>query len=129
MTPSIGESIRDMCRAFGQDVHDTLREPDEGVQGLRIALLSEEFREYLEAEKAKDMVERADALADMLVVIYGTAAAYGIDLDAVVWEVQRSNMTKLVDGKVIRRWDGKILKPDTYEPPQIARIIGHEPTA
>jgi len=38
-------------------------------------------------------------------------------------EIHRSNMTKVVDGKVVRREDGKILKPDTYEKPNIEAIL------
>ncbi len=40
---------------------------------LRIALLREEFGEYVEAAEAGDLVAVADALADMTYVIYGTA--------------------------------------------------------
>jgi hypothetical protein len=32
-------------------------------------------------------------------------------------------MTKVVDGKVVRRRDGKILKPETYEKPNIESIL------
>ncbi|WP_306365334.1 hypothetical protein [Nocardia sp. CC227C] len=42
-----------------------------------------------------------------------------------VWEaVQTSNLAKLVDGKVIRRDDGKIIKPDGWQPPDIAGALG-----
>lgn len=124
--PTTGADIRHMCASFGQDVHEQLHRPDDGVRILRAALLAEEFREYMEAERVSDVVEIADALADMVVVIYGTAAAYGIDLDACCAEVYRSNMTKLtVDGDVVRNEAGKVLKPDTYQPPNLADVIGH----
>lgn len=117
--------VREMCTAFGQDVHSELHKPDNAVRGLRLRLLSEEFREYMEAEKSTNPVDIADALGDMLVVIYGTAAAYGIDLDAVVREIHASNMTKVQpDGTVLRDEGGKILKPDGYRPPQLAPILG-----
>ena len=38
-------------------------------------------------------------------------------------EVHRSNMAKLVDGKVIRREDGKVLKPEGWQPPQLAQFL------
>ena len=38
-------------------------------------------------------------------------------------EVHRSNMAKLVDGKVIRREDGKVLKPNGRKPPQLAQFL------
>ena len=79
----------------------------------------------MDAEKSTNPVDIADALGDMLVVIYGTAAAYGINLDAVVREIHASNMTKVQpDGSVLRREDGKIMKPEGYRPPNLAEIIG-----
>lgn len=33
--------------------------------------------------------------------------------------VHKSNMTKLANGKLVKREDGKILKPDSYEPPDL----------
>ena len=122
---SIQNLVREMCTAFGQDVHTELHKPDNAVRGLRLRLLSEEFREYMEAEKSTNPVDIADALGDMLVVIYGTAAAYGIDLDAVVREIHASNMTKVQpDGTVLRDEGGKILKPDGYRPPNLPPILG-----
>lgn len=122
---TIQEMVREMCHAFGQDVHNELHKPENPVRGLRLRLLSEEFREYMEAEKATNPVDISDALGDMLVVIYGTAAAYGIDLDNVVREIHASNMTKVQpDGSVLRDEGGKILKPDTYRPPNLKPILG-----
>ena len=123
---TIQEMVREMCRAFGQDVHTELHKPENAIRGLRLRLLSEEFREYMEAEKVGDPTEIADALGDMLVVIHGTAAAYGINLDAVVGEIHASNMTKVQpDGTVLRDENGKVLKPDSYRPPQLAPILGN----
>ena len=87
---------------------------------LRRELLREEYEEYIAAEDAGDLVELADALGDMAYVIYGTAIAYGIDLDAVVREIHRSNMTKLMpDGTVKRREDGKVQKGPNFVRPNI----------
>ena len=123
---TIQNLVREMCQAFGQDVHTELHKPDNAVRGLRLRLLSEEFREYMEAEKSTNPVDIADALGDMLVVIYGTAAAYGIDLDAVVREIHASNMTKVQpDGTVLRDEGGKIMKPDGYRPPNLVPILGN----
>ena len=90
---------------------------------LRRALLDEEFREYNDAEMQDDLVEIADALADMIYIICGTAVSYGIPLDKVFEEVHNSNMAKFVDGKVLRREDGKILKPDGWKPPDVKKIV------
>jgi hypothetical protein len=123
--PTTGADIRRMCEAFGQDVHHELHKPDGDVRALRIALLVEEMKEYLAAEQQDNIVEIADGLADVVVIAYGTACAYGIDLDAVLAEVYRSNMSKVIDGEVIYSSEGKVLKPDTYSPPAVADVIGH----
>lgn len=96
-----------------------------GEADLRQALLDEEVEELRAAVAAADVVGIADALADIVYIACGTAHSYGIDLDAVVTEVHRSNMTKLGgDGRPIYRDDGKVLKGPSYEPPQLATILG-----
>ncbi len=92
---------------------------------LRQALLDEEVDELRAAVGDGDVVGIADALADIVYIACGTAHAYGIDLDAVVAEVHRSNMTKLGgDGRPLYRADGKVLKGPTYEPPRVAAVLG-----
>ncbi|WP_280412566.1 hypothetical protein [Nocardia asiatica] len=46
-----------------------------------------------------------------------------LPMRSVFAEVQRSNMSKVVDGRVIRREDGKIAKPDTFTPPDVAGVL------
>ena len=72
----------------------------------------------------RDTVETADALADLIYVIYGMALETGIDLAAVLAEVQRSNMSKLgADGKPVYREDGKVLKGPGYFPPNVEAVL------
>lgn len=76
-----------------------------------------------------DTVETADALADLVYVIYGMALESSIPLDAVLSEVQRSNMSKLgADGQPIRREDGKILKGPNFSEPDIPSVLGLKET-
>jgi predicted HAD superfamily Cof-like phosphohydrolase len=120
--------VTEFHEAFSLPISDAPKFPDQKERNLRSNLLREEFREYLEAEEENDLVEVADALADIIYIACGTALSYGIPLDAVFKEVHRSNMAKLVDGKVLRRDDGKVLKPAGWSPPDIASIInGHTP--
>ena len=71
-----------------------------------------------------DAFSVAEAVADIVYVVYGTALTYGIDLDPVLREVHRANMSKLgADGKPLLRQDGKVLKSDRYRPPDIAPIV------
>ena len=99
----------------------------ESLAKLRVALLEEEVGEFVTASEKGDLVAIGDALADIAYVIYGTALTYGIDLDAVLREVHRSNMSKLSsDGKPLIRDDGKVLKSERYFPPDIASVLGLE---
>jgi NTP pyrophosphatase (non-canonical NTP hydrolase) len=92
---------------------------------LRLGLIEEEFdRELRPAVAARDIIETADALGDIIYVVIGFALELGIDLNSVIGEIQASNMTKLgEDGQVIRREDGKILKGPNYVKPDIAAIL------
>lgn len=99
------------------------------VETLRVALLEEEVNELVTATRARDLVGIADALADITYVVYGTALTYGIDLDSVLSEVHRSNMSKLDrNGEPILRDDGKVLKPEGYSPPDIAAVLQRQVT-
>ena len=120
---SMFTDVRAFQRAFGQRVGETPELPDGAERCLRTRLLQEEFEEYLFAEGQSDLVEIADALADIIYIACGTAVSYGIPLDEIFEEVHASNMAKLVDGKVIRRADGKIQKPEGWQPPNISAIL------
>lgn len=94
------------------------------LRQLRVDLLVEEVREFAEATEATDIIGIADALADILYVTYGAAITYGINLDAVVREVHRSNMSKLdADGRPILREDGKVLKSSQYTAPDVVAVV------
>ena len=125
------EDVKDFHTVFGQRVGEKPELPSDGEtelwpgneRELRINLLAEEFNEYVKAEGEDDLVEVADALADIIYIACGTAVSYGIPLDEIFNEVHRSNMAKLIDGKVLRREDGKIQKPESWTPPDIKSII------
>lgn len=61
---------------------------------LRVKLIEEELDELKSSIKDKNIVEVADALADILYVVYGAGHAFGIDLDKCFELVHESNMTK-----------------------------------
>jgi len=115
--------VRDFHIAFSQPVGDSPNLPDENERHLRKILLQEEVDEYLNAELEHDIVEIADALADIIYIACGTAVSYGIPLDKVFEEVHRSNMAKLVDGKPLKREDGKVIKPVGWTAPDIAGVL------
>ena len=118
--------VKEFHQAFGQRVGEKPELPSKEERELRKKLLAEEYTEYVVAEYRNDLVEIADALADIIYIACGTAVSYGIPLDRLFAEVHRSNMAKLVDGKVIRRSDGKVQKPEGWTPPDVKSILYSE---
>lgn len=117
--------VQEFHVAMDLPVANNLGFPDDARVKLRDALIEEEYLELLDATSMRDMVEVADALADMVYIIAGTALEYGIPLERVFAEVHRSNMAKVdpETGKVRRRADGKVLKPAQWAPPDIKSIL------
>ena len=56
-------------------------------------------------------------LTDLQYVLSGMAISFGLPLEDAFIRVHNSNMSKLVDGKPIKREDGKVLKGPNYHPP------------
>jgi predicted HAD superfamily Cof-like phosphohydrolase len=117
------EDVKEFQTLMGQLVGQAPEFPDGPERALRMRLLEEEFKEYEQGEYNNDLENIAKELADIIYIVCGTAVSYGIPLDKVFAEVHRSNMAKLVDGKPIRREDGKILKPEGWTPPDIKTIL------
>jgi predicted HAD superfamily Cof-like phosphohydrolase len=117
------KDVKEFQTAVGQNVSEVPEFPDENERVLRRKLLKEEVEEYFDGEDKDDLENVAKELADIIYIVCGTAASYGIPLDRVFNEVHRSNMEKLVDGKVVRRDDGKILKPEGWAAPDIKSVL------
>jgi len=100
---------------------------DENVHEMQHELIQEEWHEFNEAfEKEVEgypLVEQLKELSDLVFVAYQYAAARGWDLDAAMTRVFESNMSKFVDGKPLRRDDGKVLKGPNYKPPVLDDLI------
>ena len=118
------ELVGDFMEVFGQEVKDEPALPDWDTCALRLDLITEEVKELEVALANEDLTDIADALTDILYVVYGAGHAFGIDLDACFEEVHRSNMSKLgQDGKPVYREDGKVLKGPDYFDPDLASIL------
>ena len=107
--------VRIFHEVYLRDNRDVPTLLDDATVEFRSRLLNEEAGEFETAARHRDLVEMADALADMLYVILGTASVFGIDLEPVFREVHRSNMTKLPPGGVRR----KPVKGPDWSPPDI----------
>ena len=118
------ELVGDFMESMEQEVRIVPSFPEDHIQNLRKDLIEEELDELNLAIDNQDLVEVADALTDLLYVVYGAGHAFGIDLDECFKEVHRSNLSKLgEDFKPIKREDGKVLKPNTYSPPDLKFVL------
>lgn len=111
-------------KACGQD-YPNFPSPPNDLSHLYLKLIEEEYREFVDAIKDEDDTEQLDACFDMMWVIIGYMKARGWDCERAWDEGADSNLAKIdkVTGKVIRREDGKILKPDGWKPPDFKKFI------
>lgn len=118
------DDVREFHEKFGVLINDDVKHfghVPPHTRKLRVDLLIEECTEYLQAECDHDIVQIADALADMVYIICGTALSYGIPLHMVWDTIHASNMRK-IGGPT--REDGKILKPEGWNPPDVKGVLG-----
>jgi predicted HAD superfamily Cof-like phosphohydrolase len=102
----------------------TLNVENETQALLYKKLIDEEYQEFLEAYYKGDDVETLDACFDMIWVIVGYMLSKGYDVEGAWDEGARSNLAKIdtVTGKVIKRNDGKILKPEGWKKPDFSKF-------
>lgn len=131
----------------------SLSDKDTSVAKLRLKLITEELSELFEAFLSQNMysnvfaplfniiqskvgnletkdfeidkVAAADAITDQDYINSGTGVWLGLPLEACFKAVHENNLTKVdpVTGKVIKRPDGKVIKPDTYVPVDLTPIV------
>lgn len=152
------EQVREFHQTFHHTLNERPTIPSTKDVKLRLALLLEEFielsqaclsdssdaaqhyihvlehamqdiRQLTDADLDVDLVEVADALTDINYVAYGAGHCFGVDLDACMEEVQRSNMSKLgADGKPMYNEHGKVVKGPNYSPPNLAKVLNLDPS-
>lgn len=138
------KNVSNFMKAVGQSCPDSPTVPDNLTRVLRISLLIEEVLELAEASGVKvclfnddtplsvndfnyniegevNLIEIADALADINYVSAGAACSYGLDLEPFEEEVCRSNDSKITNG--FRRKDGKWQKGPDYSPANLSPIL------
>ena len=90
--------------------------------------IKSEIDEYEEAVQNGDMIGVLDAVTDIhylsmqLIIVHGLESVF----EEAFLEVHRSNMTKIKNG-VQRNEFGKIMKPESYEPPNLEAILAKTP--
>ena len=118
------ESVKKFMETFGQEIKEKAGFPDDKITSLRYELIKEALEELKEAIDCKDIKEVADALTDILYVVYGAGHAFGINLDKCFEEVQNSNMSKLdLNGKPIYNEKGKVMKGPNYFKPNLSKFV------
>ena len=91
---------------------------------MQLDLISEEYQELREAIQSSSYEEELKELADLVYVCFQYAENIEWDLEEALDRVHKSNMSKLgIDGKPIRRADGKVLKGPNYQPPLLNDLI------
>ena len=101
------------------------QEPGKENYDMYLNLIREEMGELEEAIKENNRIEQLDALIDILVVTLGAIRAGDFKGKCAWKEVMKTNFAKInpKTGKVIKREDGKVLKPKGWEAPKLKKFI------
>jgi predicted HAD superfamily Cof-like phosphohydrolase len=113
-------------KTFMQACEQTVEDYNQSQYKLYCDLIDEEFNdEFKTALANNDRVEQLDALIDILVVTIGAIHSGGFDAEGAWNEVMRTNFAKIdaETGKVRKREDGKVLKPEGWQPPNLVPFV------
>lgn len=111
------------------DVKQFMTACDQGksdrIASLYLELINEEMNELSEGVEGGADVATLDAICDTIWTLIGYAHAKGYPIESAWDAVALSNLRKidLKTGKVHRRADGKVLKPEGWKPPDIEKIL------
>jgi len=97
------------------------------AETLANALVEEEHSE-LQAEPFYACGKNSNSIKEAFDLLYVTLnylnVTIGPDMAAKCWkELHANNMSKCVDGKLVKRADGKVLKPEGYVPFDIEKVL------
>lgn len=132
---SVGQKVKTFHRATGIKPGPI---NDANILNFRLDLLLEEMMEVVEAAgfrhdeekglRRKYTVKPEELLKELCDVVYvaiGWANTHGWDFDEAFRRVHASNMTKITpEGKVLKRKNGKVMKPDSYIAPDLKDLVG-----
>ena len=93
-------------------------------QEFSVAL--QDYQRIQQAEPAEQTRLRAELAAegvDVLNVLLGLLLSQGLPVEKMFDAIHAANLAKCIDGKVLRREDGKILKPAGWQPADKEGVI------
>lgn len=111
---------------FMQACDQSVGKFDKDQYAMYLGLIDEESKELDQAIINNDPVEQLDALIDILVVTIGAIHSAGFNGEGAWKEVMKTNFAKVdpKTGKVRKREDGKVLKPEGWQPPNLKPFVG-----
>jgi NTP pyrophosphatase (non-canonical NTP hydrolase) len=125
------ELVAKWMKTFKQPVSQGFTDKKHLLLGMKL-IIEEAYELMAEVHKMTndegDKDHFVKELGDLLWVVYWMSAHVGVDVDSVMFELYKSNMSKLDDnGQPIFREDGKILKGSHYEEPKLDNIVDRIP--
>ena len=118
------QKVLEFNKAFGVKTNTEIQfdifDKNPKLVEYRLSLIAEEFEEFQQAIKDKNMTEILDSISDILYVVYGAATAFGFNADDAFDLVQKSNMSKLCETEedaieTVRRYKEEV--PQRYDSP------------
>ena len=119
-----GNPFEDQAK-FMEACDQTVGEMNIDQFAMYCTLIAEEAGELSQALREQNKVEILDALIDILVVTTGAAHSMNVNVQDAWNEVMKTNFAKIDPdtGKVTKREDGKVLKPEGWKAPELERLF------
>lgn len=83
---------------------------------------SEAVNNYRKKNNPENRAQLAKEWADVQVTLSNIAWYFNLDGQIAFNRVAVNNLSKMIDGKIVKREDGKILKPEGYEKPDMSGL-------
>ena len=128
MNKSIFTKVKETYQHLGVPISDKPILPNKNDYDFRVRFIFEELNELDTANDLDDIVGMADALADLVIVIYGLAATMGLPFDEILTAVNTSNYNgrKLVETyeESKRGYEYDLIKTEKFiEPKDIINVL------
>ena len=120
------KSVFNDVRIFMEAADQTTLGYNVAQSNLYMKLIGEEFGELLSAKQQNNDAEIADACFDLMWVLIGYMLSRGWDVNKIWDEGALSNLRRIDPkiGKILKREDGKVLKPNGWQPPNFSQYVG-----